>query len=182
MARVPQAGNLARLRQGSPSATVHRLAASRVRTHKLAVTMPIDYELLSYGHRLHKAIWRSYAIEAAACIGGALLVASALRCSLNSHHGSAISVLSEPSSPSRLSTLPGRPARAPAARSKTSTVHEQDQQWPRCCWQSMAVPHSGKKQPRTSTFTTTEFPAIGSDDRRVRPPSCPIPPVRPLGR
>ena len=52
--------------------------------------MPIDYELLSYGRRLHKAIWRSYAIEAAACIGGALLVASALRCSLNSHHGSAI--------------------------------------------------------------------------------------------
>jgi len=53
--------------------------------------MPIDYELISYGRRLHKAVWRHYVMEAAACIGGAILVASAFRCVLHGHYGSATS-------------------------------------------------------------------------------------------
>jgi len=37
-----------------------------------------------------RAIWRSYAMQAVACVGGALLATSAIRCALDGRHEQAI--------------------------------------------------------------------------------------------
>ena len=52
--------------------------------------MRIDHTLTAFTRRLHLAIWRSYAMQAAACVGGALLATCALQCALDSRHGQAI--------------------------------------------------------------------------------------------
>ena len=51
------------------------------------VTKLDDHSVATYAHRMHLAIWRSYALQAVACVTGALIAWCAATCAIEGHYG-----------------------------------------------------------------------------------------------
>jgi len=45
-----------------------------------------DHSVAIYKHRTHLVVWRSYALQVAACVSGALIAWCASRCALDGHY------------------------------------------------------------------------------------------------